>query len=213
MQKIQSRQADYSSPNSLYTPQLSNVDWTNLGKLLKKKQIQNKQLTAATLISTIAGSPLGSPLADLFSFFTASSSSLLTGALVAVGGFNIATNVVQNTISDANTKEIKINRIAIQDLLSKIEANTAQVVKAAAQAEENRKRHTNVDTSLGSICSLLDRLYTSTSPARDCCHVTHTDSVIGTGMLCLTRTAASTIGFGNSGVGTCASTCSGLLPE
>ena len=73
--RIQSRQSDWSSPSSPYSG-VSNIDWQNLGQFLKKNPIQNKQLTTATLINTIAGSTLGSPLASLFSFFTGSSVSV-----------------------------------------------------------------------------------------------------------------------------------------
>ena len=73
--RIQSRQSAWSSPNAPYNG-LFNIDWQNLNKLLKNNQIQSKQLTTATLISTIAGSTLGSPLASLFSFFTSSSVSV-----------------------------------------------------------------------------------------------------------------------------------------
>ena len=80
-------------------------------------------------------------------------------------------------------------------------------------ASNNKKRLTNSDSALGNICTLLDRLYNSESPARDCCHVTHSSSEVGNFMYCLSRTAASTIGFGNVGTGSCATTCSGLAPE
>ena len=80
-------------------------------------------------------------------------------------------------------------------------------------ASNNKKRLTNSDSALGNICTSLDRLYNSESPARDCCHVTHSSSEVGNFMYCLTRTAASTIGFGNVGTGSCATTCSGLAPE
>ena len=62
----------------------------------------------------------------------------------------------------------------------------------------------------------MDRLYNSQSPARDCCYESHTSSQTGNFMLCLTRTAAATIGFGNQGTGTCntgTKACSGLAPE
>ena len=80
-------------------------------------------------------------------------------------------------------------------------------------ASNNKKRLTNSDSALGNICTLLDRLYNSESPARDCCHVTHSTSAVGNFMTCLTRTAAAAIGYGNSGTGKCATTCSGLAPE
>ena len=80
-------------------------------------------------------------------------------------------------------------------------------------ATNNKERHTNADSSFGAICTLLDILYNSESPARDCCHVTHSTTAVGNFMTCLTRTAAAAIGYGNVGTGKCATTCSGLAPE
>ena len=64
----------------------------------------------------------------------------------------------------------------------------------AATAESNRKRHTNTDSSLGSICGLLDRLYDGESTKRVCCYEEHTDSQTGNFMNCQTTIAATILG-------------------
>ena len=97
-------------------------------------------------------------------------------------------------------------------------------VAAMELATENRKRHTNTDSSIGVVCSLLDALYgsgissTTSITTKSCCFVSHTDSVVGNFMTCLSNTALSkTSYFGKtSAVGTCdtsTDSCGGLAPE
>ena len=85
-------------------------------------------------------------------------------------------------------------------------------------AQENRKRHTNTDSSLGNLCNLLDRLFATTTPSRQCCYEEHTDTQVGNFMYCLTTTQASFIfaAPSNEGVGICKSgdnACAGISPE
>ena len=85
-------------------------------------------------------------------------------------------------------------------------------------AAENRKRHTNADSSLGNLCNLLDRLFATTTPSRQCCYEKHTDTQVGNFMYCLT-TAAASMTFAapsNKGVGICktgVNACAGIAPN
>ena len=121
-----------------------------------------------------------------------------------------------------------------------MEANTAEVVKAAALSEENHKRLANVDTSLRFICGLFDKLFDDASlvtSVEDCCHEPYNrinlltgeqgsigvfspyegkfieTSGIGTGMICVARQLAEALGYGNEGKGVCATSCGGVLPH
>ena len=99
-------------------------------------------------------------------------------------------------------------------------SNINTVVNAISElASENRKRHTNADSSIGAICGLLDTLYGSSISgvsAKQCCYVPHKDSQVGNYMQCLSTASATILGIQASGVGTCdtdSSTCYGLAPE
>ena len=99
-------------------------------------------------------------------------------------------------------------------------SNINTVVNAISElATENRKRHTNADSSIGAICGLLDTLYGSSISgvsAKQCCYVPHKDSQVGNYMQCLSTASATILGIQASGVGTCdtdSSTCYGLAPE
>ena len=99
-------------------------------------------------------------------------------------------------------------------------------VAAMELATENRKRHTNTDSSIGAVCALLDALYgsgitsTTSITAKSCCFVSHTDSVVGNFMTCLSNTALSAKAFfsntGDYTVGKCdtsTDSCGSLSPE
>ena len=99
-------------------------------------------------------------------------------------------------------------------------SNMNTVLNANAElASENRKRHTNTDSSLGAICSLLDTLYGSSISgvsAKQCCYVAHKDTQVGNYMQCLSTASATLIGIQAKGTGTCdqdSSTCYNLAPE
>ena len=103
-------------------------------------------------------------------------------------------------------------------------SNINTVVAATSElAAENRKRHTNTDSSLGFICNLLDEIYAASISgltARSCCSISHTDSVVGNFMTCLSNTAISAAGFFSNaspyGAGVCDSStdsCGGLAPD
>ena len=103
-------------------------------------------------------------------------------------------------------------------------SNINTVVNAISElASENRKRHTNADSSLGAICTLLDEIYgasISGLTARSCCFVSHTDSVTGNFMTCLSNTALSVSSFfsntGSYTAGKCdtsTDSCGGLAPD
>ena len=103
-------------------------------------------------------------------------------------------------------------------------SNINTVVAATSElAAENRKRHTNADSSLGAICTLLDEIYgasISGLTARSCCFVSHTDSVTGNFMTCLSNTALSVSSFfsntGSYTAGKCdtsTDSCGGLAPD
>ena len=94
-----------------------------------------------------------------------------------------------------------------------MDALERRIETTAELATENRKRHTNTDSSLGFLCNLVDRLYDDETTQYDCCFEEHTDSQVGNFMLCLTRQQAALVGYGNVGVGVCATTCSGLAPD
>ena len=82
-------------------------------------------------------------------------------------------------------------------------------------AQENRKRHTNTDSSLGNLCSLMDRSFATTTPSRQCCYEAHKDTQVGNFMLCLTSAAAARTfaAPADIGVGMCKKSCNGVAPE
>ena len=83
-----------------------------------------------------------------------------------------------------------------------------------------QKRLTNTDSSIGSMCALLDGIYgagISGLTARSCCFVTHTRNNVGNFMTCQSNTALSVASFFSPGVaGVCdtsTTSCGGLAPE
>ena len=99
-------------------------------------------------------------------------------------------------------------------------SNMNTVLNANAElASENRKRHTNTDSSLGAICSLLDTLYGSSISgvsAKRCCYVAHKETQVGNFMQCLSTASATLVGITDSGTGTCDQStpkCHGLATE
>ena len=113
--------------------------------------------------------------------------------------------------------------ISVTELEIVMDSINTVTVAAMELATENRKRHTNTDSSIGSVCALLDALYgsgitSSTSiTAKSCCFVSHTDSVVGNFMSCLSNTALSAKAFFSKGtVGSCdtsTDSCGSLSPE
>ena len=88
----------------------------------------------------------------------------------------------------------------------------------SALATQNRKRLTNTDSSLGSICATLDRLLSTQKEKRECCYISHSDNVkpaiTGNFMMCRTKAVVDVLGWvGGSKAGVCATTCGSLEPE
>ena len=82
------------------------------------------------------------------------------------------------------------------------------------------KRLSNTDSSLGSMCALIDQIYgtgISGLPAKSCCYVPYSDNTVGNFMTCLSNTALSMTGFfGIQTTGTCdtsTASCGGLAPN
>ena len=90
----------------------------------------------------------------------------------------------------------------------------------AVLAEENRKRHENVDISMRRLCPLIDEIFDVASPPGgtryDCCYeeYTGTPGKIGNAMMCMTESflgISNNAPFPRTSTGRCASTC-GYLP-
>ena len=101
--------------------------------------------------------------------------------------------------------------VEISSIKSEVNTNTEL-------SEQNRKRLTNTDSSLGSICSMMDKLLgTGGLTAKSCCYVSHTNSVIGNYMTCLSDIALTAANFFSPGTtGACdtsTDSCGGLAPE
>ena len=111
-----------------------------------------------------------------------------------------------------------IHKILVTESDVRLSAVETLAYTTSVLAAENRKRHTNTDSSLGDLCNLLDRLYATTNPSRQCCYEKHTDTQVGNFMFCLTSNAAlkQFAAPSNVGVGICKSgvmACGGLAPE
>ena len=94
---------------------------------------------------------------------------------------------------------------------------TEQFNQAKDLAEENRKRHENVDLSFAHLCPLLDVIFDVSSPPGgsryDCCHERYsgTPGQIGNAMICtLDGYLALSQVFPQSETRSCASTCGDL---
>ena len=92
----------------------------------------------------------------------------------------------------------------------------------AALAEENRKRHENVDVSFRFLCPLIDEIFDVASPPGgvryDCCYESYTGTPgqIGNAMICVLDAflgISPNPPFPQSDTGFCASTCGGLPIE
>ena len=108
---------------------------------------------------------------------------------------------------------IYISICLVTNLASRVNAVETVSLKASNLAMENKQRHTNADSALGNICSLIDRLFYGTSPQRQCCYEEHTKTQIGNFMLCLADSQADILFDGDAGEGVCASSCGGLAPN
>ena len=111
-----------------------------------------------------------------------------------------------------------VNKISGTELDVRLSAVETLAYTTSVLAAENRKRHTNTDSSLGNLCNLLDRLFATTSPSRQCCYEKHTGTQVGNFMYCLTSTAADRIfaAPSNNGIGICKTgvkACGSLAPE
>ena len=84
-----------------------------------------------------------------------------------------------------------------------------------------QKRLTNTDSSIGSMCALLDGIYgagISGLTARSCCFVPHAENTVGTFMTCLSNTALPLDNdfFSQGTAGSCdtsTTSCGSLAPE
>ena len=104
----------------------------------------------------------------------------------------------------------------------RMDAIEATVVNITDTAEMNRKRHENVDYTLGKLCPLIDTIFdTSDAPGHvqyDCCYESHSDSgehLVGQAMVCKLQsglTQAANPEYPVTDRGTCASTCGDLPP-
>ena len=112
---------------------------------------------------------------------------------------------------------------SVTELQVKVSSINTVLAATSELASENRKRHTNTDSSLGFICNNLDEIYAASISgltARSCCSVSHTDSVVGNFMVCMSNTAISAGGFFSNaspyGAGACdtsTDSCGGLAPD
>ena len=92
----------------------------------------------------------------------------------------------------------------------------------AALAEENRKRHENVDVSLRFLCPLIDEIYDVARPPGgvryDCCYESYkgVPGQIGNALMCVLDAfiqVSPNPPFPHSPTGFCANTCGGLPRE
>ena len=111
------------------------------------------------------------------------------------------------------------NHIAVSTLDKTVTSNANSLRSTWKLATQNRQRHTNTDSSLGSMCSLLDEIFgagISGLTARSCCFQSHTDTVAGNYFTCMSNTALSAGKFFEQlTVGKCDTTSSscGTAPE
>ena len=111
------------------------------------------------------------------------------------------------------------NYIAVSTLGKTVTSNAKSLHLTWKLATQNRQRHTNTDSSLGSMCSLLDEIFgagISGLTPRSCCFQSHTDTVVGNYFSCMSNTALSAANFFNQvTVGKCdtSSSSCGTAPE
>ena len=92
------------------------------------------------------------------------------------------------------------NYIAVSTLDKTVTSNAKSLQSTWKLATQNRQRHTNTDSSLGSMCSLLDEIFgagISGLTPRSCCFQSHTDTVVGNYFSCMSNTALSAANFFN----------------
>ena len=90
------------------------------------------------------------------------------------------------------------NYIAVSTLGKTVASNAKSLHLTWKLATQNRQRHTNTDSSLGSMCSLLDEIFgagISGLTPRSCCFQSHTDTVVGNYFSCMSNTALSAANF------------------
>ena len=130
--------------------------------------------------------------------------------------------VVANLTEEVMQSKACCSTIAALAANLTVEMNQSKVLSSAnaALAEENRKRHENVDVSLMFLCPLIDRIFDVASPPGgvryDCCYeeYTGTPGKIGNAMMCMTDSflgISNNPPFPRTSTGRCASTC-GYLP-
>lgn len=161
-----------------------------------------------------------------FAQFVTSNTAAIAFVATAGAASNLALNVYQQNAIDNTNADLTTKQHQIAQILSKVSvlevrvSNMNTVLNANAElASENRKRHTNTDSSLGAICSLLDTLYGSSISgvsAKRCCYVAHKETQVGNFMQCLSTASATLVGITDSGTGTCDQStpkCHGLATE
>ena len=121
--------------------------------------------------------------------------------------------MTKSTLWDTIIHFIYISIYIVASLASRVGAVETVSLKTSNLATENKQRHTNADSALGNICSLIDRLFYGTSPKRQCCYEEHTNTQTGNFMLCLADGQANILFDGDAGEGVCASSCGGLAPN
>ena len=90
--------------------------------------------------------------------------------------------------------------ILVSSLDKTVTSNAKSLQSTWKLATQNRQRHTNTDSSLGSMCSLLDEIFgagISGLTPRSCCFQSHTDTVVGNYFTCMSNTALSAANFFN----------------